>query len=172
MPALASLAKLIVKSDSVCPVSGSQGSRLRGWPRGFRSSAFVLGARLNNTRLPGPCPGLFRLRRHLHILHIFGVREGFRGRPAAFPVLASLYIEGLWRKTHELEMERLALRRPSYPFSARRSRPSKAGAGRGGGCSSPHEQWRRAATTEEAGNGALPKIRADRAADGRNPWIG
>ena len=32
MPALASLAKLIVKSDSVCPVSGSQGSRLRGWP--------------------------------------------------------------------------------------------------------------------------------------------
>ena len=29
LPALASLAKLIVKSDSVCPVSGSQGSRLR-----------------------------------------------------------------------------------------------------------------------------------------------
>ena len=46
-------------------------------PRGFRSSAFVLGARLNNTRLPGPCPELFCLRRYLHILHTYGVREGF-----------------------------------------------------------------------------------------------
>ena len=46
-------------------------------PRGFRSSAFVLGARLNNTRLPGPCPGLFCLRRYLHILHTYGVQEGF-----------------------------------------------------------------------------------------------
>ena len=44
-----------------------------------RSSAFVLGARLNNTRLPGPCPELFHLRRHLHILHTYG---GFGGSGA------------------------------------------------------------------------------------------
>ena len=58
-------------------------------PRGFRSSAFVLGARLNNTRPPGPCPELFCDRRHLHILHTYGVREGSEGgfRP-------SLYMDG------------------------------------------------------------------------------
>ena len=78
MPALASLAKLIVKSDSVCPVSGSQGSRLRDGPAA-RSSAFVLGARLNNTRTPGPCPELLRLRGYLHIPHTNGVRRGARG---------------------------------------------------------------------------------------------
>ena len=44
-----------------------------------RSSAFVLGARLNNTRTPGPCPELFRLRGYLHILHTYGVRRGFEG---------------------------------------------------------------------------------------------
>ena len=44
-----------------------------------RSSAFVLGARLNNTRTPGPCPELFRLRRYLHILHTYGVRRGLEG---------------------------------------------------------------------------------------------
>ena len=41
MPALASLAKLIVKSDSVCPVSGSQGSRLRGSPPRLSASRLV-----------------------------------------------------------------------------------------------------------------------------------
>lgn len=63
-----------------------------------RSSAFVLGARLNNTRTPGPCPELFRLRCYLHILHTYGAwmglgaalrtpcsQEGF-GRFAPFPV--------------------------------------------------------------------------------------
>ena len=54
-----------------------------------RSSAFVLGARLNNTRTPGPCPELFRLRRYLHILHTYGVRKRLEGalRP-------SLYMDG------------------------------------------------------------------------------
>ena len=58
-------------------------------PAAFRSSAFVLGARLNNTLLPGPCPGLFRVRRHLHILHTSGVREGLEGALRPF-----LYIDG------------------------------------------------------------------------------
>ena len=54
-----------------------------------RPSAFVLGARLNNTRLPGPCPGLFRVRRHLHILHISGVRRRLEGA-----LRLSLYMDG------------------------------------------------------------------------------
>ena len=58
-------------------------------PAAFRSSAFVLGARLNNTLLPGPCPGLFLVRRHLHILHTSGVREGLAGALRPF-----LYIDG------------------------------------------------------------------------------
>ena len=34
---------------------------------------------MNNTRLPGPCPELFCLRRYLHILHTYGVRRGLEG---------------------------------------------------------------------------------------------
>ena len=45
----------------------------------------MLGARLNNTRPPGPCPELFCDRRHLHILHTYGVRRG-SGRISAFPI--------------------------------------------------------------------------------------
>lgn len=39
----------------------------------------MLGARLNNTRTPGPCPELFRLRRYLHILYTYGGSEGIEG---------------------------------------------------------------------------------------------
>ena len=89
-----------------------------------RSSAFVLGARLNNTRTPGPCPELFRLRRYLHILHTYGARrgsrgalrapfsyEGFRARRVSGALRPSLHVDGT-----RTEREGVAPSMPAMPL--------------------------------------------------------